>query len=554
MTIKAAWTGPADRWTGPRAANVVISVYLLCIAAMVAAFQFPPILDYANHYARLWLIAGGIDRPPLSDMYALEWNRTATNLGIDLVTKLAGKALGIDLLARVFLFCAIVLPPLGAILLHRKLFGGSYLWQVAILFCSWCSTMIGGFINFQIGLGLALILARVDLSIREKGTIPAFAWRLVAGLFLTLTHIFGAGFFMVLVCALEFPADLRRHGMMATVAKKLLLAVVATMTAPIYMLLSTESPPADYQGNYPTVWIDSLGLLARNLLSGIATYNTAVDILFILPVAVVVLWAVLRRRCRIHGGLLVGAAGLLFLSLISPTHILGTGWISWRFPIMTGLVFMAMICPFPAPTTRQAVVLLCLLSVAVFGRTAWIGYNWWESEKDVADLMEALKRVEPGSAVLPAIHEQPWEDLKGPSHRFYAGGHSTAWHVPTLAVPFAHAFVPTMFAARGKQPLTVLAPWSEIAVQDGAVIVTVAALMCPSIRKVKESSSPYLARWHERFDYVLVVAADLPDAVTGFERPYGTSVIYDGDFAELYRIDRSVPVDLNVATSPNCPP
>ena len=40
-----------------RATMVVIALFLLMTLAMVVCFRFPPLLDFANHYARAWLIA-----------------------------------------------------------------------------------------------------------------------------------------------------------------------------------------------------------------------------------------------------------------------------------------------------------------------------------------------------------------------------------------------------------------------------------------------------------------------------------------------------------------
>lgn len=543
--------------TPPRvdAAALLVCLYLALVAGMVVVYQFPPLLDYANHYARLWLISGGIETQPFSDIYMLEWDHTATNLGIDLLTGLLGRVVGVDVLARIFLFLAITLPPLGAILLHRRLFGPGHLWPVAILFCSWCSTMIGGFINFQIGLGLALVFATIDLSLRSRGGAAVFVWRMAAGLMLTLMHIFSVGFFLVLIAALTLPADLRsiRSGAaVGTLAGRIALAAAATLAAPGYIFLTTDNPPADYQGSFPPVWFHSFGLFVRNLLSGIASYDTAVDLLFLAPIAGVIAWAAATGRILVHGGLLLGAAGLFLVSCLSPTHILGTGWISWRFPIMTGLAFLAAIRPLPFANARQVAVLAAALVFAVFGRTAWIAYNWAESERDLADVREALAHVPPGAALLPLVNEHDRNVAGLPYHRVFAGGHPTIWHYPSLGVPYARAFVPNLFAARGKQPLVVRGPWREIAVQDG-LPTPVSALACPQLFAEVVKVTPYVKQWRERFDYAIVIGADMPDKVTGFDPPPATQRIHDGRFADLYRIEHGLAYDPVTPYSQNCP-
>ncbi|MGO7690392.1 hypothetical protein ACC696_38270, partial [Rhizobium ruizarguesonis] len=44
------------------------------------------------------------------------------------------------------------------------------------------------------------------------------------------------------------------------------------------------------------------------------------------------------------------------------------------------------------------------------------------------------------------------------SNRHFSWGLDTFRHLPTLAVPFSHAFVPTLFTAKGKHPHPLLPP------------------------------------------------------------------------------------------------
>lgn len=91
---------------------------------------------------------------------------------------------------------------------------------------------------------------------------------------------------------------------------------------------------------------------------------------------------------------------------------------------------------------------------------------------------------------------------------------NTFRHLPTLAVHYAHAFFPTIFTAQGKQPLTVLAPWSDIAVPEGNLFST-AVLSCRTLMEGAVGFTPYLSNWRQRFDFVLVVNADIADQYVG---------------------------------------
>ncbi|MFB2607703.1 hypothetical protein ACE04B_38055, partial [Rhizobium phaseoli] len=115
-------------------------------------------------------------------------------------------------------------------------------------------------------------------------------------------------------------------------------------------------------------------------------------------------------------------------------------------------------------------------------------------------------------------------------------------HLPTLAVPFSHAFVPTLFTAKGKQPLTVLPPWSEIAVPEGN-LVSIGVLSCPEMMQGYKAYAPYLSDWRERFDFILVANADIPDRYVGTAMPAGLTLVEDAGFTKLYAIDKAAPAE-----------
>ncbi|PDS74855.1 hypothetical protein [Rhizobium sp. L43] len=531
--------------TARQDSTIAIVAFVAFAAALVVLFRFPPILDYPNHYARIWLLSGGIGEQPFPKIYAVDWNRTFTNVGIDVLAIWLGPLVGADRLARALLFLAIVLPPLGAIGLHRALFGGQHHWQTAMLSLGWCATMIGGFINFQIGLGMALAFACVDLRLQGGNPALVFAWRLAAALLLTVMHLFSLGFYMAIVCGLEFSwrVDiLRSKADLTRLVGRLVLALGACVLPPLVLYLRAPALPNAGGNGLALAWNDGVVLILMNLLSAITTYVPLVDVVLVLPLILICTRAARAGDIRIHAGLAVAAGGLLLLSSVSPRHMLGTGWISWRFPIMTALVAMAMVCPFANLTRRQALLLSLVINLAVFGRTGWVGWNWWLAQKDVAAVETVLKNVPAGAAVLPLEHDPETVSSIAYSSRYFFMREETFWHLPTLAVPFSHAFVPTLFTAKGKQPLSVLPAWSEIAVPEGNLL-SIGVLSCPAMMQEYKGFTPYLSDWRRRFDFVLVANADIPDRYVGTLMPSGLTLVEDAGFAKLYAIDKAMPAE-----------
>lgn len=61
-------------------AALFVAVLLSVAPAMLV--RIPPVLDYPNHYVRLWLLTGGVDHPPLSRIYAVDWSRASANMAM----------------------------------------------------------------------------------------------------------------------------------------------------------------------------------------------------------------------------------------------------------------------------------------------------------------------------------------------------------------------------------------------------------------------------------------------------------------------------------------
>lgn len=516
-----------------------VAGFILTSAALVVAIRIPPILDFPNHFARIFLISGGIEQPFFRDAYALDWSRARTNIGIDLLAYWAGPLIGPEVLARFSLFLAIVLPPLGAIALNRRIFGGEHPFHVAILFLAWSTTLIGGFINFQIGLGLALLFALVDLRIGQHRLILINLWRMAACFLLTLDHIFAAGFYLVLSAGLELPAQFRNftdHRVVMAAAKRIALAGTAGLVPIAVLVLSASGLPGDDQGSV-FAWNTPL-LALSNFLTAITSYFAPVDVILFIPIIVIIVEARSSKEMRFHAGLLVAVAFLLVLSMIAPRHAMGTGWISWRFPTMTLLAGAAAIRPFPDVTGLMRRWLIAGSATAVFLRTIVIAMLWCQGAEDSTAVQRVLAALPPNSNVLP-VGNLP-EQAAGWRHasRSFFGGQDTIRHLPALATSDAGAYVPILFTAVGKQPLVVTGRFRDISVPEGN-LVPVGTLFCQSLWNSYLPFTPYLADWRRRFDYVLLINADRPDQYTGSTLPDGLAKIADTGFAALYAIDKT---------------
>lgn len=504
----------------------------------VALTHMPPLLDYPNHLARMWLLAGGAEQAPLDGIYGVDWSGASTNIGIDLLAATLGRLVGGWVLAPLLLGAAVLLPPLGAVLLNRVVFGGWHWWQAGFAVLAWNSTLLAGFLNFQIGLGLALLAAATDpAAIRWAGPLGAAPLRMGLGAMLLVFHPFAAGLYGVLLAGLAFGADHGLPGGQTPFGRRVRRAAATAglgvgLPVACFLLLAPTLPGGHAPAGVYDIWAGfTPGNKALTLLSAIATYDLRLD-----TVAVLLLWAAARLVAsgpllRYHAGLMLSALGLLALAVLVPSTLGGTAFVDWRFPVMAVLTAAAALRP-GLRSARAGQAMAVALMLLALARTGWIAGIWRERQADVAAVEGVLAFVPAGAAVLPVEHTGT--DGASPRGRVLAVGLPFYWHLPSLAVPLRHAFVPTLFTAPGKQPLRVLPPWAEISVLEGMPApVRYLHAFAPSPQA--SYMMGYMAHWRGRFDYMLVLDADMPDADDAALVP-GLELLADRGFARLYRI------------------
>jgi hypothetical protein len=513
--------------TGERCVLLLLAGSLAALAVPVLLAPIPPLLDYPNHLVRLWLISGGTGSPPLSQMYAVSWGSAHTNVGIDYLGALLGTFIPAIPLGSLFIALALVLPPLGAVALNRAVLGGLHWWQIAFVYFAWNATLIAGFLNFHIGLGLALLAAALEPRLSRSGAASRAAARLAIAALLLVVHIFALAFYCALVAGVAFGRHLPTWRQIGPyVWRAALAAAPAATPALIFTALAPVLPGAhvDQAGNAP-LWDFSAYNKTHVLLSPFVTYALHLDVAVAATVFAPWVWALSTRRLRAHAGLLVSACGLVLLALLAPTAVAGTWWIDNRFPIMAALALVAATRPDLAMSAASRTLLAAAMAGLVVYRTAWIGGVWQERQADVAALHRAVAAVPPGSAILPL---DTVEANDAPLGRYFHNGHPTHWSLPVLAIMWRQAFVPNLFWAAGKQPLRVVPPWDQISFPEDGLLPWDAL---PDA----ERTPAYFRSWRERYQYVLLVNADAGKGIDLAAFPE-LRLEKDEGFARLYAV------------------
>lgn len=530
-SAQRASSGAGALWIG-----AAIALAYLALLAPVLIVDIPPLLDYPAHFTRMWLIGGGAKIPPLDQMYAVDFSRAWANIGIDLMALALGGGVGKATVPVLALALAVALPSLGCLLLSRRVFGGSHWWQLAFVLPAFGKTMILGFLNFNIGVGLALVAAAFDDRLARRGPIVALIGRGLATGLILVFHPFAAigygGLLLALALGPDARAWFRRDGLKA-LAGPVLLAVAPAVIPPILLLALAPHPPVSVAGGHtPVSWAPFTSHnLASTVLSPFRGYLGWFDGLTVAALLAVVGLALAGRKLSVHAGLLL--AGLAFggLTLIMPERIGDGYFLHLRLPLIATFVLLAALRPNILVGGRGLAIAASLFLGLGLARTGVVAAAWWNAQSDVRAVREALRSVPAGSSVLPAAHDIREDQMAGaPFGRYYAL-HAMIWHLPELAISQQHAFVPNIFSIPGQQPLRIRERWAPMSDMHADKPVRPSELAAGNFPPAHR----YLEHWRS-FDYMLVINADLPDADGGTFPAADLELVADKGFAVLYRI------------------
>ncbi len=532
---------------GPRETLVLLGLLVALAAALVpiVATPVPPLIDYPNHLARYWLISGGDRIPPVDRFYRVDWSRASTDIGIDLIFRFAGNLADYRAIAKLVLVAALVGPPFGAVMLNRVMFGRWHWWQFGFLVLAWTTTSLFGFLAYQVSLTAALLFACLDPLLPSRPLLRSWLTGLLArlafGVVILLFHPFGLAFYGVLVAAIGFGpgwAGLRRPARLARIALAAATALLVVLV-PV-LLLGAFAPTLPSGGHHGIWWLFTLKDEILTAASPFLSYRWSVDLACAVPPLAVFAVAAATGRARSHAGLVLAGIVLALLSLVMPAEIGDATWLRRRLPLMAALVLFASLQPEPVASNAGRRVLATLMLAVAVGRSLFIEDAWRARSRDVAAIERALDDVPAGASIF-TLQVVRAGTPGAPTGRYLADLPGTVYdntlrHVPALVVPWRHAFIPTLFTVPGQQPLRVLPPWNELAVESSRI---------PDVHALDGSdpdalrTDPYLRFWRTRFDFVILIGADQRDVAGPFRMPQGLVLVSDTGFARLYRISRA---------------
>jgi len=523
----AARPGPSpvvSKWAWPAAASLI----LLVLLAPFLIVDVPAILDYPNHLARFYILAHAND-PVLSRMYAAHW-APLPNIGMDLIGASLFRVLPVHVAGRVLLALSLVAPLAGTVLYARAAFGRWTWWSLGAGVLGFNGIFFLGFMNFLLGLGVALAGAAAWRLLRRRfGWAPTAIAGAAIALAVYFCHLLGFAFFALLIGAQETEAllALRRDNSMrwGRVVRTAVMLVITVGPALALYSLTRHGVPKDDLVFWR--WSHKAVIWATPFL----TYDLW---LTLLTTAVLLLVGTeVRRRARCASGVGLTLTTLAILFAVAPFTAAGGAFLDARLSVMAAFVVFAGLDP-QLPVRHARAIAAALIALGV-GRSAEVAVNWRGRAQDLAELRAALAPVSPGSKVLLAMTEfRDW--LREGRGRVLQGVCRLDEHLAGLVVIERRAFWPQLFADPNEQPVVVRPPYArmaEITFGEAPAWRDLAELPPSAVGR----RYPYLTNWRQRFDYVLVLGPHpLADHAPG-----GISLVRAGTEASLYRIDHAAP-------------
>jgi hypothetical protein len=415
-----------------------LSFLALALAPLLLASPLP-LGDYANHLARLHILATLEHSEPLARYYEIQWG-VIPNLASDILVPAAMRAFGIGVEPASVLFVAIslVLIASGAVVLNRALFGSwSYL-SLGVFLLLYNRHFLWGFMNYIFAIGVMLWLMAAWVQVREHAH---WAWRLVFGLPATalfICHLFPLGVYGLVVMAYEAGRWWRGRKASGAAARCLADVVLAGLQfLPALGLLVLASPTAGRVGD---MLPGSIVNKALGLLDVFNNYHMPLDIatwLLVLGTLAVGLW---RKALRLHPAMLVPLVVLTVFYLVLPNGLFSSGGADRRLTAAIGVVAVASLGGL-ALSRRHLHIGLVALAMLFTVRMGVIGWNWIGADSLYAHHSEAMRKIDHGARVATLMSAPAFPWLLNPPID----------HISTLLVVEKDAFVNGLFAEPGAQ-------------------------------------------------------------------------------------------------------
>lgn len=435
-------TGAADAATAAPGALGAARFWALFLglfalaAAPVLLAALPPLFDYPNHLARMYLLVHLPDSATLQRYYELRW-QALPNLGMDLLVPPLARLMPLGWAGRVFILLALGLIAAGSALLHRVATGRWTIWPLFAFLFLYSRVLLWGFLNYLLGVGLLLVALAAWIGLERRGLLLRLMVSAGFGLALFFCHLMAWTIYAVLVAGYEIgrAREAGRWWPPGPVIGRLLLAALPFLPGLVLLLAGGEG--GGLAGIHYGRFVRKLDLT----FSVFDNYHRGIDVACFVLLALLAVYGFARRHLVLVPALRMPLLLLTAAFVLAPTQLITASAVDHRMPVVIALVLSAATT---APALRpRALAAIAAAGLALFLlRMGLVTAQWERAQPGYARELAILDQVPVGGRLAVAF----------PAGAI-ASDPAPRTHLPTMAIIEREAFVPTLFAFRGQQPV-----------------------------------------------------------------------------------------------------
>lgn len=500
--------------------SIVLSQTLLVAALILLPLFYttvPPLEDYPNHLARMFILAKHANNDFFAHFYDIAW-APIPNLIMDIVVPPLVPLFGIYAAGRIFIAATLLLLLLGPMLVHRAVYKSWSAWPLVGGLFVYNGFLFIGLMNYLFGVGVAVfgLAAWIALSKRSLGIkilVSLFCCSILYVCHAAALAIYGLG-----IASYEFWYLQQNKLLRPAAIIKSALAVGAPFLPFAYIVL--HSPTWALAQQY--VW-ESQGKLEA-IETFLSVYSDYADIPFIALLVIGVATAIRRQLVRFHTAGIIIAAVLTVGFIAMPRQAFGSWMADQR--IIVGVFFMAL--GFISIDLRKlqiqnAFFAICLVTIAF--RMVDVAVNWASLSQPMMELKSALHSLQPGARLFVTQIDNLPEDA----------ANSALSHAPTLAAIERSALVSRLFTTEGKQIIHARAEYHSHVDTEDDDTPTISQALVTAQADSAPAQPHYWDGWEDFYDYVIVLGTDPED--TSNPAPDMLQLLHVGRGFDLYKIN-----------------
>jgi hypothetical protein len=411
------WRVRSEPWQNVRAIALVsfaVAAAAVLLVIPLWIVKYPPLLDYPNHLARVFILTH-INDPnyQFSQYYTVTFG-PYPYLTMDVLLIGLQKFFSIFTGGRIILSLCVLSVPLAAWFFVRQANRENASLACWGLLSAYNIFFLWGFVNWQLSMALVLVVAGLWIRFLTRQTIIRWLGLLVIVTVLYFTHLQGFGLAGLIVTAY---ATLRRKGL-RPIARALVQGwalFVPGGTLHLITRLTTRETTAAWAMNF-----HPLSDKWERLYFFIQGYSPTLDTITLLTLAgcaVAAWWR--NREFKWNHPWPAIVTGLFLLYWIFPGY--GVNWAGDDADVRL-LPFILMLLPAVAYAGRRARWLALVACLLFCARTTTVIHTFRAEQPELIGVARAFSMTPPNVRVLPVIESREDEPQFRPYAHFWAYG------------------------------------------------------------------------------------------------------------------------------------